>query len=83
MLPYDQLAFAFTLDGRGLHVLGLCAEGPAGAVAVDRGRLLLGQSLRQPAPVAALVRTLLPSSQSQVPANRHAAWLLDVLPLAP
>jgi hypothetical protein len=81
MLPYDQLAFAFALDGRGLQLLGLCAEGPAGAVAVDRGRLLLGQSPRQPAPVAALVRTLLPQSPSQVPANRHAAWLLEVLPL--
>ena len=81
LLPYDQLAFAFSMDSRGLQLRGHCDSGPEGAIAVDRGQLLLGQSARDRQPVSALIRALLSPSEPQVPASRQSAWLLQFLPL--
>jgi hypothetical protein len=79
-IPFDQLAFLATIDARGLQLQGRCAAGEKGAILQHNGRCLLGEP-RQPASIAALVRTLAPDSMIQVPASRQTDWLLDHLPL--
>jgi hypothetical protein len=78
--PYDQLAISFTLDSSGLSLGGLC-EGSKGTI-VRRGETaLLAESGAAPRSIAALLRTLVPMSELQVPATRESNWLIDHLPV--
>lgn len=81
LVPYDQLALAFLLDSEGLELQGRCAWPGSRAILVDRHSLLLCEPVEQPRPVLALVRTLVPLSEVQVPATRQTDWLLRHLPL--
>jgi hypothetical protein len=82
LLEYEELACEFKLNAAGLKLLGRCSQAPPGAILIDRRQMLLGEPRRQPLPVAALVRTLVPPSSSWVPASRQSGWLLGVLPLS-
>jgi hypothetical protein len=77
-LPYDQLGLWFSVDARGLELRGLIGSG---VILADHYGPLLGQPEWQPQPLAALVRALVPPSDSQVPATRQADALLGSLPL--
>ena len=88
LVPYEQLAAGFLIDARGLQLQGGCSpsghrsEGlVAGAILADRQGRLLGEPVVQPQPVVALVRTLVPASQHQVPATRQTDWLIGHLPV--
>jgi len=88
LVPYEQLAAGFLIDARGLQLQGGCSPSghrsevlAAGAILVDRQGRLLGEPVVQPQPVVALVRTLVPASQHQVPATRQTDWLIGHLPV--
>ena len=88
LVPYEQLAVGFLIDARGLQLQGGCSPSGhrsgalvAGAILVDRQGRLLGEPVVQPQPVVALVRTLVPASQHQVPATRQTDWLIGHLPV--
>jgi hypothetical protein len=80
-VPYEQLAFAATLDAHGLRLRGCCAAAEPGTILSDGRNRLLGEPIRQPAPAVALVQTLVPESAVQVPASRQTDWLLRHLPV--
>ncbi len=79
LLPYDRLALSATLDQAGLHLSGRCDT--QGTVLSYRGTRLLGESAHPVVPVVALVQTLVPHVELQVPASRQTDWLLRHLPL--
>jgi hypothetical protein len=81
IVPYEQLALAFSIDSRGLKLQGRCSAPAPGAVLVDRGGRLLSEPVLQPQPVVALLRTLVPASRHQVPATRQTDWLIGHLPV--
>jgi hypothetical protein len=78
---YEQLSAAFDLDARGLVVRGTCKDSRPGIVLRGREGAILWQSSSGPVPVVALVKTLVPDSQTQVPATRQTDWLLNLLPI--
>jgi len=80
IIPYDQFAISFAIDSSGLALGGLC-EGAKGTI-VHRGETaLLAESGTARRPMVALVRTLVPMSELQVPATRESNWLIDHLPV--
>lgn len=79
-IPYEQLAFSFSLDSGGLEIVGQCAGAAAGAVMLDSRSRLLGQPT-QAQPVADLLQALYPPSRHQIPALRQTNWLARRLPL--
>ncbi len=81
LVPYEQLAVAFLIDAEGLKLQGRCPGAEPGTILVDRHGPLLGQPLVQPQPVVALLRTLVPASDVQVPASRQTDWLIHRLPV--
>ena len=88
LVPYEQLAAGFLIDARGLRLQGGCSGAGhrsealvAGTILADRQGPLLGEPVVQPQPVVALVRTLVPASQHQVPATRQTDWLIGHLPV--
>jgi hypothetical protein len=81
LLPYTQLVLAFSLDGRGLRLEGRCeSAGPAALMADGRTWLLRSESA-EPLPVVALIQTLVPDNEIQVPATRQTDWLARRLPV--
>jgi len=78
---YEELSAAFDLDARGLVVRGTCKDNLPGIVTRGREGAILRQSKGGPLPVVALVKTLVPDSQTQVPATRQTDWLLNLLPI--
>ncbi|HEX4145367.1 MAG TPA: hypothetical protein VHY91_17815 [Pirellulales bacterium] len=85
LAPYDEMAFHFAIDERGLRIQGLCSQSP-GAVLMGRvhGQLLgepagpLGEPIG-PQPLLGVVR-LLADLGDAVPADPAAQALLGVLP---
>jgi len=80
ILPYAQLAVGFSIDQSGLVIRGQCPAAPR-AVVIDQRHVLLEQPAEQQ-PVAALIRTLVPHRDVQVPASYEAQWLVARLPLS-
>jgi len=58
VVPYEQLAFAFLLDSRGLQLRGQCAAAGRGAIMVDGYTCLLAEPLAQPQPIVGLWQTM-------------------------
>jgi len=83
LLPYRQLAFELKVDERGLTLFGQCDNAATGTILANATGPLLGQPPNQPSPVVALVRTLVPQSEVQVPATRETTALLHALPVPP
>jgi hypothetical protein len=81
ILDYEQLAFDFTLDARGVSLIGRCRHAAPGALVINRRQTLFAQPREQLQPVSALIRTLAPSGPGWVPATRESAWLLEILPV--
>ena len=77
---YEQLALAFTLDSAGLTLRGQCS-GAAGVVMRLGDGTVLREAGTSSGPMAALVRTLVPQSEVQVPATRESDWLIERLPV--
>jgi hypothetical protein len=79
LADYDEMAFHFAIDQRGLKIQGLCSKSP-GAVFVGRvhGRLL-GEPPPGLQPLLGVVR-LLANLGDAVPADPAAQALLGVLP---
>jgi len=82
MLPYEQLAFDFFVDGGGLQVRGCGVENVDGIILTDPSGLLLGAPTVQPQPLTALARMAGPRGAAQVPATHEAQWLVRWLPQA-
>jgi hypothetical protein len=81
LLPYTQLALTFQIAPGGLRLEGRCTgTAPGTVLADDRGRLL-GSPAVQPQPVVALIQTLVPANEIQVPATRQTDWLARRLPV--
>jgi len=80
LIPYEQLALECVLDAAGLSLQGRCDAGRR-MVLVDRRRCLLGEPPAEPQPVVALLRTLVPQNELQVPATRQTDWLMRCLPV--
>lgn len=81
-LPFEQLAFTFVLDSRGLQMLGGC-EGPPGALLMGDDAPLWQQGPEPLQSVAAFIRTLVPASEVLVPATDASDWLIHALPVPP
>lgn len=81
LLPYQHLSFAAEIDAGGLKIQGSCPGGEPGTILTDGRNPLLGESSAQPQPVVALLQTLVPASEVQVPATRQTDWLMRHLPL--
>ena len=81
LTPYEQLAFSFVLDKRGLVLGGQCRDGTPGAMLETRAGALLLEPREQPQPILNFVRALVPASEVQIPATRESDWLLQHLPL--
>ena len=80
LIRYDRLAFSFVIDASGLTLGGQCRNAP-GAILRRGQRTLLAESGGSAAPVVALLRTLAPRSDVQVPATRETDWLMRRLPV--
>jgi hypothetical protein len=81
LVPFHQIAMEFCLDERGLQLRGTCPARPSGTLFVDSQGRLLGEPAAQPMLATALVRTLVPASEIQVPATRETAWIIHRLPM--
>ncbi len=80
LVPYEQLGLAFVIDSSGLTLRGQC-DAASGAILQTHEGVLLSESAGPSGPVVALLRTLVPQSEVQVPATREADWLSAWLPL--
>jgi hypothetical protein len=80
LVPFDQIAFSFEIESGGLTVHGQC-DGLPGTIVRRGDRALLVDSSGTPVPVIALLRTLVPMSEVQVPATRESDWLMRSLPV--
>jgi hypothetical protein len=82
LLPYHQLSFAAEIDAGGLKIQGICSGDEPATILCDARGPLLSDSPTQPSqPVVALLQTLVPASEVQVPATRQTDWLMQHLPL--
>ena len=81
LVSYERLAVSFRIDSRGLELRGECAPTGSTAILVGRYGTLLGEPIRQPVPVAALVQALVPAGEVQVPVTRQTDWLIRRLPM--
>jgi hypothetical protein len=77
---YEQLALAFVVDSAGLTLHGQCAGAPGVVMRLGDGTVL-GEAGGPSGPLVALVRTLVPRSEVQVPATRQSDWLIERLPV--
>jgi len=82
MVDYQQLVFSLTLNGEGVQIQGLCSIGGPGTILAIQNKRLLGEPTTQPRPLAALVQTLVPPSEWQVPVNPQTDWLMRYLPIS-
>jgi hypothetical protein len=80
LVPYDRLAFSFEIDSSGLTIHGQC-DRPPGTIVRRGDTALLTEAGGGPVPVIALLRTLVPLSEVQVPATRESDWLMQCLPV--
>ena len=81
LVPYEQLALAFSFDEHGLAIRGQCGEPAPGGILCDRTGALMLEPERASQPIINLVRTLVPSNDTQVPITRESDTLLRLLPL--
>ncbi len=79
-LEYEQLALSWAIDSTGLTLHGQCG-GASGVILRSRDGVLLRDAVGSSGPVVALLRTLVPQSEVQVPATRQSDWLMARLPL--
>lgn len=82
LIPFQRLSLGFALDEAGLLTEGRCGGSLDGILAQDDLGPLLAhpESGAEQVPVANLIRTLAPSHELGVPANRQAQALWQVLP---
>jgi hypothetical protein len=78
---YRRLAFNFSLDDDGVSIAGLCYSTAPGAILTGAQGALLSEPPDCLIPTLALVRTLAPQSEIQVPATAETDLLLRALPL--
>jgi hypothetical protein len=79
LVSYEKLSVAFEIDASGLRLAGNCQ--PPGTILVDQYRPLLGNPTTGPQPVVALLQTLVPANEVQVPATDVTDWLMRRLPV--
>jgi hypothetical protein len=77
---YDQLSLEFLVNQAGLTLHGQCS-GASGIVVRFADRTVLSEAGRASGPLVALVRTLVPQSEVQVPATRESDWLIERMPV--
>lgn len=77
---YRQLAIGFDVTRDGLRTWGLC-DSKGDAVLTDARGPLVERIPGTRAPILGLVRALVPSSTTEVPATRETEPLLSVLPI--
>ncbi len=78
---YEEFVAGFAIDENGLEIQGHCGRRGSGHIMVNRSGVLLADPPRQPVPVVALVRTLVPQNAVQVPATRETEALIGWLPV--
>ncbi len=79
-IQFDQFAMSFAIDSTSVTLRGQCSEAP-GAILCRGPSPLLVDGGGTATPVVALLRTLAPQSQLQVPATRESDWLIHCLPV--
>lgn len=77
---YEQLSLAFVVNSAGLTLHGQCSGAPGVVMRMGDGTVL-AESAGPSGPLVALVRTLVPQSEVQVPATRESDWLIQRLPI--
>ncbi len=80
LVPFDQMAFSFEIDSSGVSIHGQC-DSQLGTIVRHGDTALLAEAAGAPVPVTALLRTLVPQSEVQVPATRESDWLMRCLPV--
>lgn len=80
LVPYDQMAFSFEIDSSGMTIHGQC-DSPPGTIVRRGDTALLAEAAGTAVPVTAILRTLVPQSEVQVPATRESDWLMRCLPV--
>lgn len=80
VIPYERLSAGFEIGADGLAVRGMVPQ-TQGAILVDQRNVLAVEPPLVCQPVLALVRTLVPQSDVQVPATRETAGLTNSLPV--
>ncbi len=79
LVAYTRLALEFEIDSSGVTLHGAGRE--PGAIVESGDSVLLAESQTPTSPVVALLRTLVPQSEVQVPASRQSEWLIHRLPV--
>jgi len=80
-LTYEQLAFRFCVDERGVRLWGQCQSPADGVVLTGPAGPLLGDCGGRPLPLASLVQACIPPAGPLVSATRRSAGILRWLPL--
>lgn len=80
LLPYRRLAVDFKLSAAGLHLTGVADPTRPGVVLTNGSRALLLDPTEQPLLASAIIRTLVPQPEYQVPAAKESLPLLQLLP---
>ena len=83
-IPFDELAFEFTLEEAGLTLRGLCRSQQlenSGTILANNGQALLGQPNYERIPVSNLVFFFIPQVQEYLLATREAQGIASWLPL--
>ena len=78
---YRELAIGFNLDADGLTITGNCASAAPGTILSDRTGVLVAEAKQPTVAAVALVRTLAPQNEIQVPASQETNRLLEILPV--
>ncbi len=80
LIAYEKLCVGFELGPEGMSLRGEVPR-TRGGMLVDKRRVLVGEPPISYQPVVALVRTLVPQSEVQVPATRETVVLTGRLPV--
>lgn len=80
LVAYRRLAAEFRLTAEGLKLTGIADPTRPGVILANGTRSLLLDPTEQPLPSSALIRTLVPQPEYQVPAAKESLPLLQILP---
>jgi hypothetical protein len=80
LVAYRRLAAEFSLSAEGLSLAGTADPARAGVILANSTRALLLDPTEQPLPASAVIRTLVPQPEYQVPAAKESLPLLQLLP---
>jgi hypothetical protein len=81
LVEYEELDADFSIKPSGCSIRGRCGNPEAGIVMRNQTGVLLSNISSTPAPVIALINTLVPPGRLWVPATQQTNWLMQILPV--